>query len=232
MMAFAAEITAPARAALPRDQSQATAVSIIGAHGLIVMHRCQLDEIGRCNSLEECSRCLFAVLTGVESLGPIYGVTAPLVPDQQYGCAKRHALRPVAIKAICELPGIRSLCLGQTTLQDDSLATIGRIRSLEDLDVGGTDVTDEGLRLLRGLDHLEWLRLRETRITDRGMAYLGRLNSLKYLDLSGCDVTDNGVKELKHLPSLKLLRLTGTNITTQGRTALRASLPNVGFDFQ
>jgi hypothetical protein len=98
------------------------------------------------------------------------------------------------------------------------------------LHLGGTGVTDDGLKELKRLPNLtsfgiwsgppRWANgKRLTPITDAGMANL----DLKYvvnLSLDGLPITDAGLKSLPDLPSLRSLQLTGTMIEGPGLSRL------------
>ena len=54
---------------------------------------------------------------------------------------------------------------------------------------------------------LEWLDLGGTRVTDTGLKHLKGLTKLKWLDLRGTDVTDEGVNTLQQsLPNCEMAR--------------------------
>jgi hypothetical protein len=88
-------------------------------------------------------------------------------------------------------------------LTDAVLKPIGRMKRLEDLNLGGHEITDEGLANLRGLDRLRVLDLRMTKVTDAAF-----------------DV-------MKDLPGLKAVDLTGTSVTVAGRARFEAARPGV-----
>ena len=97
-----------------------------------------------------------------------------------------------------------------------------------------TKVTDEGLRHLEGLTHLEHLVLGEagfrnrigpeppTRVTDAGLVHLRRLATLKSVNLEGLPITDAGLDALKDLPGLAALYLQKTAVTGPGLGRLKA----------
>ncbi|MSQ93286.1 MAG: hypothetical protein EXR98_01880 [Gemmataceae bacterium] len=73
--------------------------------------------------------------------------------------------------------------------------------------LGGTEVTDAGLKELASLKSLHTLDLSGMEVTDAGLKELAGLKSLHTLDLSGMEVTDAGVAELrKALPDCKIIR--------------------------
>ena len=72
-------------------------------------------------------------------------------------------------------------------LTDATLARIGRLHRLIELNLGCQGITDAGL------DQVEKLDLVDTGITDAGLEHLKGLKGLKSLDLSGTKVTPAGV---------------------------------------
>jgi hypothetical protein len=63
--------------------------------------------------------------------------------------------------------------------------------------LGGVQITDTGLRHLKGLNELTVLWLPRTKITDSGLETLRGLNKLQLLDLYDTQVTDEGVERLQ-----------------------------------
>jgi hypothetical protein len=94
----------------------------------------------------------------------------------------------------------------------------------------GTQVTDAGLKHLRGLKQLTQLDLTGTRVTDAGMKELVHLRNLTSLDLSSTQVTDAGLKEVANLEALTRLELWGTKVTDTGLETLTSlkHLTNLG----
>ena len=75
-------------------------------------------------------------------------------------------------------------------------------RPSEDADVtelllGNTQVTDAGMKELKGLKNLQKLFLNQTQVTDSGLKELKELKNLRVLYLVGTQVTDAGIKEMK-----------------------------------
>ena len=91
--------------------------------------------------------------------------------------------------------------------------------------LGGTQITDAGLKHLKGLTSLTVLSLRQTQITDAGLEPLKGLTGLYYLDLTGTLVTSAGLEHLKGITSLTDLYLSDTKITDAGLSELKTALP-------
>jgi hypothetical protein len=93
------------------------------------------------------------------------------------------------------------------------------------IDLGGTNVTDAGLKELAGLKGLTYLALEGTRVTDVGLKELAGLKGLTDLHLGGTKVTDAGLKELVKLKGLSHLDLIRATVTDKGVQKLSSALP-------
>ena len=126
------------------------------------------------------------------------------------------------------------------------MAILATLPGLKELFLNGTDITDAGLRHLRGLKHLEQLELRFTKVTGARLNHLAGLSNLRRLDLSLTKVDDDAMRQLKgltklqdlnlnqtpvgdaglehlrQLPELRTLDLAGTRVTDAGLTYLRS----------
>lgn len=103
---------------------------------------------------------------------------------------------------------LRSLGLNSLhKLNNASLVSIKDMRGLEDLGLGYTSVTDDGLRYLTGLKNLKQLNLEGDKITDAGLATIGTLTQLKTVNLRATKLSDIAVMDLqKKIPGLKIIR--------------------------
>ena len=97
-----------------------------------------------------------------------------------------------------DLRDIAMLCFrGCTGVGDEQMRHLGKLTSLEILDLHSTDVGDEGVAQLGGLTNLEELDLSFTAVTDVGLAAISELDNLKRLSLNGSLVTEKGVQGLR-----------------------------------
>ena len=87
------------------------------------------------------------------------------------------------------------------------------LEKLTSLDLGGTQITDAGLKELAKLKQLEGLSLNDTKITDAGLKELVKLQKLTTLYLGTIKITDAGMAELKKaLPNCEIDHsIRGTN---------------------
>ena len=88
-------------------------------------------------------------------------------------------------------------------------------------------VTDEGLRKVTALNHLQYLNLSSCDLTSRGLHHLEAFPRLIWLDLSFCNrITDEGLKFIKKLPNLQYISLQGCVKTSHGGI-VRLSRPSL-----
>ncbi len=92
------------------------------------------------------------------------------------------------------------------------------------LNLTGTLITDDGLRLIRYSPH--GLVLRDTAVTDVGLAAM-KFDELVYLDLTNTKITNAGLSAFSEMKRLRILCLNGTQITDDGLTQLNQICPNV-----
>jgi Leucine-rich repeat (LRR) protein len=76
---------------------------------------------------------------------------------------------------------------------------------LQALDLGGTQVTDAGLKELKALQRLQTLVLTNTRVTAAGLKELKGLKGLQTLDLGDSKVTDAALRALGEIGLLHAL---------------------------
>src|SRR5262249_31639861 len=89
---------------------------------------------------------------------------------------------------------------------DSDLARLQACSELVTLNLGGTGVTDGGLKKLAALKALQMLDLTGCRkVTDVGLKQLAALQALKEVHLGGTSVTGSGLKELTTLKDLETL---------------------------
>jgi hypothetical protein len=125
------------------------------------------------------------------------------------------------------LTSLEALSLrGRGTVPATLLESIRGCSSLRELDLGFTDVTDEGLEKLKDLVELRRLVLTGTAISDAGCAHLAELTKLEELELSGTKISNDGLRSLRRLQALRRLGLDNTPISDRGLAEL-AHLPKL-----
>jgi hypothetical protein len=124
------------------------------------------------------------------------------------------------------------------TFDDEALARFIKTYGdrISGLYLADTGVTDDGLRSLAGLSHIETLAignldprqrppgidLPPNAITDTGLVHLKGLKSLRNLTLGGLPITDAGLEALNDLPNLGGLYLYGTQVRGPGLGRLKS----------
>src|SRR5438128_533993 len=132
----------------------------------------------------------------------------------------------LALRFVGRIPRLEELNLSHTSVSDAGLASflnalrrlklshtnvrgvaLGRLTTLEELDLSGAPVNDESAKQLAQLVNLRKLRLSYTDLTDAAYAGLKSLPRLEHLDLAGNDVGDKGLAEISSIASLTELNL-------------------------
>ena len=115
------------------------------------------------------------------------------------------------------------------TLDDKGLAAFEPLAAqIAWLDLGGTQITDEGLtRLLPRLTNLWRLSLDRTTISDRTLLALEKLSRLEAVNLYATQVTDAGLAPLEKLPRLRSVYAWQTQVTAVGAEALQTASKKV-----
>lgn len=113
-----------------------------------------------------------------------------------------------------------SLRIDNPQVKDADLQGIEELTELRQLELNDSQITGEGLQLLKGLKRLVALRLFcGKKITDKAVENIADLKQLRELDLRVLDdgqyeqLTDAGVEHLKGLTELQKLSLSGHIIT-------------------
>lgn len=117
---------------------------------------------------------------------------------------------------LVQLPRLRAVRLGGTAVTDDGMKTIAGIASLEDLDLRDCGISDDGLAHLVGLNKLKALRLSgksgACSVSDDGMVHVAKLPNLKLLAVDYLWISEDGVKQIVGLDNLQELYMAETTI--------------------
>jgi hypothetical protein len=105
----------------------------------------------------------------------------------------------------------------------------GRLPALTSLNLGGVkSLTTEGPRAVGGMTTLTELYLCASNVTNVGLRELRGLTALSTLYLPYCpSVTDVGLQELTTLTALTVLNVVGCSTSKAGRDALKAAIPGL-----
>jgi len=156
---------------------------------------------------------------GLKSLGSLKELTELSLP----GCARN--LHGTGFEALRDITTLRMLRVAGSGIDDDGAKQIGKLVTLEQLDLAHTWISVKGLADLAGLTNLKLLNLsRCQRLRATDMAPLAGISSLEVVSLNGCRIGDRAVDALKKLPKLKFLQLDNTDVTPAAIRMLRDTL--------
>lgn len=105
------------------------------------------------------------------------------------------------------------LNLTDHSVTDADLVQIREHQGLQQLHVGGDQITDEGLAQLAALSELEQFIAREATLTDDSIDTILSWPNLKVLNVPRCQFTEEGLARLSELPQLELLRIGGEQLS-------------------
>jgi CubicO group peptidase (beta-lactamase class C family) len=111
-----------------------------------------------------------------------------------------------------------------------TLALLGRIPSIVELDLAGIKVQPADLAPIASLTNLRKLNLSRDCATDAVLAHVKGLEQLESLNLFHTEVTDAGLRQLKGLKNLKRLYVFETKVTDAGVDELKKALPALMID--
>ncbi|MBT6460019.1 MAG: adenylate cyclase [Planctomycetaceae bacterium] len=145
---------------------------------------------------------------------------------------------------------LRMIDLRNTNITDDGLVHLAKIKSLVDIQLEKSKVTDIGIQRLAGLNlksfnanyctsisnrslavlaampSMEQIQLDYTKINDTGMAVLTTASRLTRLRIRGVDITGAGLAHISQLKNLSRLNLRDTSLDDAGLTVI-AALPTI-----
>ena len=106
------------------------------------------------------------------------------------------------------------------------LRMVSYVRSIDQLDLDGTDITNEGIGYLTQLEVLKELRLKECNAIDNGcIGFLCEIQSLELLHLGGTGITPDGLEKIGCLKNLKLLLVSASEGDEVFLSKIEAALP-------
>lgn len=148
------------------------------------------------------------------------------------------------LSLLVDLGNVTWLSLQAAPITDAGLESVARLKSLEQLHLGYSRVTGEGiarldlpklrllslhglalkdadLKQLPALPQLQDLVLSDTLLTDDGLVHLSKFASISKLTLDGTKITDKGLHHLQRLPGLESLLLQNTSAAGPGLAELK-----------
>jgi tetratricopeptide (TPR) repeat protein len=98
-------------------------------------------------------------------------------------------LNSTTLEPLCLLPGLESLGVDNIEFSEQNIELIGKISSLKSLCLYGSNVNDDALKYLIGLN-LTSLNLQDTNITAEASKYLQKIKTLKPSGLIGFTIVE------------------------------------------
>lgn len=115
--------------------------------------------------------------------------------------------------------------LHSTSIGDEGGKALGKIHSLQKLNLNDTYVSSDFASELQGLRNLQVLSLDYSAMGDAGVAELQKLQGLRSLSLKGCPITDDCIKDLVRYPNLMLLNLEDTKLSPEKVARMQQLMP-------
>ena len=110
-------------------------------------------------------------------------------------------------------PMLTELELYGSEITDDAMVWLGKLEELEVLSFNGSKITDVGVARLAELRRLHEMNFWTSGITDASLVHLQNMSQLEQLSLPRSGVRGPGLKHLRQLAKLKYVDLGGTAVT-------------------
>jgi hypothetical protein len=121
---------------------------------------------------------------------------------------------------------IVSINLGATGITDENVKKLVKLRHLQSLGIWRTSASDAALAAVGRLKELETLDISQTNVTDEGLAELAGLENIRVLAVGGDRITDQGLAHLKRMSKLHLLCVVGNQFSLPAKKDLERALPD------
>ncbi|MES2791770.1 MAG: hypothetical protein V4719_19275 [Planctomycetota bacterium] len=112
------------------------------------------------------------------------------------------------LKAAAAAP-LDTLTLHMVNLDDAGCQAIGRLKTLQHLDLSGCELNSESAKAFTGLSSVIYLTVDDTAVDDQFGATLGALPALEHLSVEGTLLTEQGLQHLEHCRVLSQLYTDG-----------------------
>jgi len=140
--------------------------------------------------------------------GRTLGRLAALPKLESLGLSDAPNWAPEAAAQVIKIRSLRQFCAARTPLTDADVGVLVEKSDWEHLDVNGSSITDESLRLIARLPHLKSVHTFGAGITSVGIEALSASTSLESLDLRACPMLDDAaVDALAKVPALRTVHL-------------------------
>lgn len=134
---------------------------------------------------------------------------------------------------LAKLPRLVEINISDTTVGDQGMKEIGKVKKLYKLSANAINISDAGLEPLTSLPNLREIQLDDTAITDEGVRTLSKIKTLQSISLNNCiHLTNGSLEPLATLPNLTLLELIDVpKIKTNEIAEFKAKKPDCKIQF-
>jgi hypothetical protein len=144
---------------------------------------------------------------------------------------ERYAVRETMIEQIEKLGGQYRLGPAQDYLDDFGGDFAEVIRTLVEIRLSGSGITDEALAWTEAIGdvggEVRTLQVRDAKLSAQGLLRLSAFGSLRALDLRGTHINREGLAVLDRLPALEWVHLGRTGVGFWGRRRIRREYPRI-----
>jgi Leucine-rich repeat (LRR) protein len=201
------------------------ALRLSGKNGKTVVDDAGMVHASKITSL----RALMLDFLWVSEVGLVGDDALPVIA--RFPAIKRLRIAKTTVTAagltsLEKLPNLVDLDLSEcVSIDDAALEPVGKVTSLERLNLWRVPVGDDGVAHLAPLTNLRWLNLDNTQLTDAGLEALAGMKQLEYLHVGSTAVSNDGLDRLAAIPSLREIFLTRTSVDAAGAAGLQQRLP-------
>jgi len=132
--------------------------------------------------------------------------------------------------ALADCPKLEQFNFSGSTVGDDGLKALTKVKTLTDVVCYHTRITDDGLKYLKELPHLKSINVGpqfSMRLSDAGLTTLCTIPTLERITYDETILTSASLQHLKSLRGLKELVLNKTEIASADLEKLKTDLPGV-----
>lgn len=126
-----------------------------------------------------------------------------------------------SIKYLTRMKTLEKLTCGETQLTDLGFAELSKFPRLTSLAVSASKITPQALLSLKELPNLNHLQIECNNLDDTTPLYLSKLQALSLLSLKSNKFTDEGYAQLKQIPKLQSITVNSPLITDKSFTFLK-----------
>ncbi|HEV3339298.1 MAG TPA: hypothetical protein VG125_03045 [Pirellulales bacterium] len=163
-----------------------------------------------------------AVMQSISQQGGLFALDTDFLDPPAYG--PPQWLRDLMGERF--FSNIVSINLGATGITDENVKRLAKLPHLQSLGIWRTRTSDAALGMVAHLKELETLDISQTEVTDDGLKQLTRLPNIRVLVVGGDRITDQGLEHLERMSGLTMLCVVGDHFSTPAKKGLEQSLPD------